>query len=100
MVVPFINHIATLPAPSCHTMSEWPSTLKSPVPTMVQEVGTLPKKSADRIVVSFMNQTAKLPLLSLQRISDLLSPVKSPVPLMVQISGTLPSPLADRIALP
>ena len=34
--VPFISQIATWPLVFCHRMSEWPSSLKSPVPTIFQ----------------------------------------------------------------
>ena len=66
--MPFISQIATLPDVSCHRMSAMPSPLKSPVPTMLQLVGTLATNElfAFNTVVPFISQIATLPLVSRQ----------------------------------
>src|SRR5262249_58868282 len=81
-VVPFISQIATLPPVSRQRMSDLPSPLKSPVPTMDQVVATFPTPAVlgFKTVVPSISQIATLPLVSLQTMSDLPSPLKSPNP--------------------
>ena len=72
-----------------------PSPLKSPVPTTVQLLGTLPIPAADVMVVPFRNHMAVLPLVSRHNRSALPLPSKSRCPTIDQIAGRLPRPPAE-----
>ena len=90
IVVPFMNQIAVLPPVSRQRISLLPSPSKSPVPTIDQLVGTVPRLPPPMLVAPFMNHIATLPLVLRQRMSPLPSPLKSPVPTMLQLVGTNP----------
>src|SRR5262245_13259269 len=96
-VLPLISQIARLPALSRHTMSAMPSPLKSPVATIDQVVGTLPRPAALGSAVPLRNQIATSPVAVLRhRMSALWSLSKSAKPEICQAVGTLPR-LADEL---
>src|SRR6185437_2524617 len=78
-------------------MSEWPSSLKSPVPTAFQEgPGLALTVPPPTMLVPFISQIATDPLVFCQRISDRPLSKKSPVPIAFQagpgLGLTVPPP--------
>src|SRR5258706_79831 len=77
--VPFISHTVAGPLSFCHGMSDLPSPLKSPEPSMCQSLpGLVPTVPLLRTAVPFISQTMAWPLSFCHRMSDLPSPLKSP----------------------
>ena len=91
MPVPFISQIETWPLLAfCHRMSEWPSPLKSPVPTAVQPGPGLGLTAPPPItLVPFISQIAACPLAFCNRMSASPSALKSPVPTAFQLGPGL-----------
>jgi hypothetical protein len=54
----------------CHRMSEWPSPLKSPVPTACQPGPGLPGRPLATTVVSFISQITTWPSVFCHRMSE------------------------------
>src|ERR1700691_1017777 len=86
-------------------MSAMPSPLKSPTPTTVQLVATVPTPEllGLRMVVPFISQIATAPVVVLRAsMSAMPSPLKSPVPTIDQAVDTLPSAelLGFKIVVP
>ena len=75
----------------CHRMSEWPSSLKSPVPTTFQlGPGLAPTVRRRRSgLVPSISQIAAWPSVFCNRMSELPSPLKSPVPTTFQLGPGL-----------
>jgi hypothetical protein len=72
-----MSQMARAPELFCQRMSIWPSPLKSPEPTMLQEVATDGRKMLLPKVVPFMSQRAREPEAFCQTTSALPSPLKS-----------------------
>src|SRR5438874_13190403 len=72
-----MSQMARAPELFCQRMSAWPSPLKSPEPTIFQEVATDGRKMLLPKVVPFMSQRAREPEVFCLRTSALPSPLKS-----------------------
>src|SRR5262245_29297881 len=73
-----MNHAKTAPELCRHRMSERPSPLKSPRPTICQDRSTGPEVAAPITFVPSMNHVAGFPdIVFRHRMSDLLSPFPS-----------------------
>ena len=79
-LAPFISQIATAPFVFCNRMSEWPSSLKSPVPMACQFGPGLATTALLVTLVPLVSQMAMAPLVFCNRTSGSLSSLKSPVP--------------------
>src|SRR5437588_781804 len=95
-VAPFISQIAAWPLSFCQMMSDLPSLLKSPVPTVCQLAGGAATTLSKVGWVAFISQIAAWPfagsaafaaLLYCHRMSALPSPLKSPVASACQLGG-------------
>src|SRR3954466_4316441 len=73
-------------------MSDLPSLLKSPVPTICQPAPPAPTEPPPILVVPFISQIqTPVPLFCCHRMSDLLSLLKSPVPTISQPAPPAPA---------
>ena len=94
--IPSISQIAGVPSLLCHRMSDLPSPLKSPVPSIVPARPWIerPDGSHGHGIDAVHQPDGGLPSLFCQRMSDLPSPLKSPVPLICQLGPGLNGPAA------